>query len=207
MRFTPHLSLLVQDAESGALAALQTVSTLPGGWLGTKPARPFAFYAVANHASAILVAPGGRFVLASNRGHDSIVVFRRADGDDGALALVGHFPSGGRLPWNMAWVRLGGSLFLLVQNQFAAAAAGTGAGAGTPAGAAATTAGSDAAALHTSAAPPAPPAAAGGGGNDRAPPRDPGNVVVLRFDEETGDLRATAAKWERAHVMAVLPLS
>jgi len=51
------------DAESGALTALQVMSTL---------ASEFTGYGT---AAEIAVRPDGRFVYASNRGHDSIAVF------------------------------------------------------------------------------------------------------------------------------------
>ena len=43
------------------------------------------------------MSPSGRFVYASNRGHDSIVVYRIEAGT-GRLTLVEHQPSGGHTP-------------------------------------------------------------------------------------------------------------
>jgi 6-phosphogluconolactonase len=62
------------DATAGRLAARQTISTLPQGFVGT------------NFCSEILVSSDGRFVYAGNRLHDSIGIF--AVGADGALTFV-----------------------------------------------------------------------------------------------------------------------
>src|SRR5690606_35500342 len=50
-----------------------------------------------NKTSEIEVHPNGRFVYGSNRGHDSIVVFRR-DEETGEMAFVQHAPCGGKPP-------------------------------------------------------------------------------------------------------------
>ena len=49
-----------------------------------------------NSTAEIRVHPGGRFVYGSNRGHDSIAVFRV--GDSGVLTLVEHEPTRGKTP-------------------------------------------------------------------------------------------------------------
>ena len=77
------------DARRGALEPFQTISTLPGGFSG------------ANKAAEVAVSPDGRFLYASNRGDDSIAVFK-VDAASGALALVGHFSTGGRTPRHFA---------------------------------------------------------------------------------------------------------
>jgi 6-phosphogluconolactonase len=64
------------DAKAGTLRALQTVSTLPQDFKGT------------NACAEIKVHPSGRFVYASNRGHDSIAVF--ALKEDGKLSVIGQ---------------------------------------------------------------------------------------------------------------------
>ncbi len=73
------------DAETGTLEPRQTVTTLPSGWSGR------------NTTSEIAVAPSGRFVYASNRGHDSVVVFG-VDPAVGTLAPVGWAPTQGKTP-------------------------------------------------------------------------------------------------------------
>jgi 6-phosphogluconolactonase len=73
------------DATRGALRTLATTSTLPAG----APRRD-------NSTAEIRVHPNGRFVYGSNRGHDSIAVYRV--GDSGALTLVEHEPTRGKTP-------------------------------------------------------------------------------------------------------------
>ncbi|MEX2223370.1 MAG: lactonase family protein [Candidatus Rokuibacteriota bacterium] len=73
------------DADTGALDARQTITTLPPGWSGR------------NTTSEIAVAPSGRFVYASNRGHDSVVVFSVEPGT-GALRPVGWASTEGKTP-------------------------------------------------------------------------------------------------------------
>lgn len=73
------------DAAAGRLTQLQVVPNLPAGWQGE------------NISAEVAVHPNGRFVYASNRGHDSIAIWRVAD-EAGRLALVDHISSGGRTP-------------------------------------------------------------------------------------------------------------
>jgi 6-phosphogluconolactonase len=90
------------DAERGALSVLHSHSTLPEGWRG------------ANSVADIHVAPSGRTLYVSNRGHDSIAVLSVA-ADSGALALEqvvstqGHWPRNFTLDPSGRW--------LLVANQ------------------------------------------------------------------------------------------
>ncbi len=95
------LSALTYDAAAGKLTSIQTISTLPSGFNGN------------NSGAEIQVAPSGKFVYASNRGHDSIAVFSVAP--DGKLALVGHQPVMGQTPRHFQ-VEASGEL-LLVANQ------------------------------------------------------------------------------------------
>jgi 6-phosphogluconolactonase len=74
------------EAELKRFTAVQTLSTLPEGWKGD------------NTGAEIAVHPSGKFVYASNRGHDSIAVFSIADMKKGNLALVEHVPTGGKTP-------------------------------------------------------------------------------------------------------------
>ena len=73
------------DAERGALAERQVISTLPEDFTGR------------SSTAEIWVAPSGRFVYGSNRGHDSIVIFA-VDAQDGTLTPIGWEPSGGKTP-------------------------------------------------------------------------------------------------------------
>jgi 6-phosphogluconolactonase len=72
------------DARSGALKALQVTPTLPTDFTGYST------------AAEIAVSPDGRFVYASNRGHDSVTIF--AAGPDGLLSVSGWQPSQGGGP-------------------------------------------------------------------------------------------------------------
>jgi 6-phosphogluconolactonase len=72
----PTLCVFAFDAERGALQIVQTISTQPAGYQGT------------NNPAEVFVHPSGRFVYASNRGHDSIAIFA-VDQDTGRVAHVG----------------------------------------------------------------------------------------------------------------------
>jgi len=68
----------------GLVEEIEVVGTLPAGWRGK------------NTTAEIGVAPDGRFLYVSNRGHDSVAVF--AVGEDGRLTLRGGTPTGGKRP-------------------------------------------------------------------------------------------------------------
>jgi 6-phosphogluconolactonase len=68
-------------AKTGGLHPLQTISTLPAGYPTEKTS-----------TAEVLVHPNGKFVYGSNRGHDSIAIFK-VDAATGQLALVGHEPT------------------------------------------------------------------------------------------------------------------
>lgn len=90
------------DAARGTLQELETIATLP------------ADFKEPNTSADIHVAPGGRFLYCSNRGHDSIASFRINPGT-GRLTLIGHTPTGGKTPRNFAIDPTGA--FLLAANQ------------------------------------------------------------------------------------------
>ena len=77
------------NAAEGTLVQRQRASTLP---LGTT---------TENTTAEIAVHPTGRFVYASNRGHDSIAVFS-VDARNGQLTLLANTPTGGQTPRNFA---------------------------------------------------------------------------------------------------------
>jgi 6-phosphogluconolactonase len=77
------------DSARGSLALKQTIATIPGDFTGL------------NAVAEIRVHPNGRFIYASNRGHDSIAVFAR-DPQEGTLSLVQLVPCGGKYPRNFA---------------------------------------------------------------------------------------------------------
>jgi 6-phosphogluconolactonase len=82
---TNTVSVAEFDAETGALKPIQEIATLPDG------------FSEQNTTAEIEVHPNGNFVYGSNRGHDSIVVYRR-DPKSGKLTLVQHAPCGGKTP-------------------------------------------------------------------------------------------------------------
>ena len=89
------------DAERGALQVLETRSTLPAGWTGT------------NFPADLHVAPSGRTLYVSNRGHNSIAVCSIAG--SGALALDQVVATDGDWPRNFSLDPTG--RWLLVANQ------------------------------------------------------------------------------------------
>ncbi len=90
------------DGASGALALRQEISTLPAGFAGQTTAAEVALH------------PNGRFLYASNRGHDSLAVY--AVGPEGDLVPVEFAPSGGRDPRHFALTPDGGWLLCANQN-------------------------------------------------------------------------------------------
>ena len=70
---------------NGRLTPIETHSTLPVGFSGP------------NTGAEVLVHPSGKWVYASNRGHDSIVQFQ-VDQATGTLDLVGHTTTLGQSP-------------------------------------------------------------------------------------------------------------
>lgn len=73
------------ETETGALRPLQIVPTLPSDFTGN------------SRAAGIAIDAAGRTLYASNRGHDSIAVFR-VDLETGLLAFTAAEASGGRTP-------------------------------------------------------------------------------------------------------------
>jgi len=73
------------DPEHGVLKALEVQTTLPPSYTGN------------NSGAEIVVAPSGRFLYGSNRGHDSIVVFA-IEPSTGLLTAIGWESTRGRTP-------------------------------------------------------------------------------------------------------------
>lgn len=78
-------TVLAATYSEGKFEKLDTVPTLPADFEGHST------------TSEIEVHPNGKFVYASNRGHDSITVFSR-DTESGKLTFVQHAPCGGKTP-------------------------------------------------------------------------------------------------------------
>jgi 6-phosphogluconolactonase len=93
-----------RNVTSGALAPVQTISTLPAG------------QAVEQGMSTaeVLLHPSGKFLYGSNRGHDSLVVYG-VDASTGKLTLLQHVPTGGKMPRAFNFDPTG--TFLVVGNQ------------------------------------------------------------------------------------------
>ncbi len=64
----------------------------------------------ANYTAEICLSPDGRFLYGSNRGHDSLVVFRVLG--EGQLESVQHISTGGRHPRHFALTRDGSQLLV-----------------------------------------------------------------------------------------------
>lgn len=90
------------DGSRGALAAIQTVSTLPGA-----KERGFS-------TAEVEVHPSGKWVYGSNRGHDSISVFA-VDQATGTLTRTQTESTQGKTPRHFALAP--GGRFLLAENQ------------------------------------------------------------------------------------------
>ena len=88
--------------ETGTMQVLQTISTLPDGFDGE------------SYAAEIHVHPSGRFVYASNRGHDSIAIFE-VEASSGLLRAIARAPTNGSWPRNFAIDSTG--TYLLAANQ------------------------------------------------------------------------------------------
>jgi 6-phosphogluconolactonase len=89
------------DTERGALTPIESQSTLPRGWTGT------------NYPADIHIAPSGRALYVSNRGHNSIALF--SVGATGALTLDQTIFTDGDWPRNFTLDPSG--RWLLVANQ------------------------------------------------------------------------------------------
>ena len=90
------------DKKNGTLKEIQTVPTLPKDFSGKST------------GADVNVSPYGTFVYCSNRGHDSIVIYK-IDQRTGKLTYAGHESTQGKTPRNFAIDPTG--RFLLVANQ------------------------------------------------------------------------------------------
>jgi 6-phosphogluconolactonase len=90
------------DQNRGVLTEIETLSTLPANFSGD------------NSTADVHVAPSGKFIYGSNRGHDSIVIYA-FDEAAARLTTVGFEPTGGRNPRNFTLDDAG--TLLLAANQ------------------------------------------------------------------------------------------
>lgn len=84
------------EPKSGTLKSRQTISTLPADFTGT------------SHCADLKITPDGKFLYGTNRGHDSIAIYRIDN--DGVLSLVKIEPSLGKGPQNLLITPDGGWL-------------------------------------------------------------------------------------------------
>jgi 6-phosphogluconolactonase len=96
------ITAFAYEPVSGALTEIQTVSTLPDDFNGF------------NACAEVRVHPNGRFLYGSNRGHDSIAVYR-IDPAKGTLTFVEHEKADIKTPRNFNIDPTG--KFCLVANQ------------------------------------------------------------------------------------------
>jgi len=96
------MTAFAYESASGALTEIQTITTLPSGFDGS------------NTCAEVRVHPGGKFLYGSNRGHDSIVVYR-VDLGKGTLTFVEHETADIKTPRNFNIDPTG--RFCLVANQ------------------------------------------------------------------------------------------
>jgi 6-phosphogluconolactonase len=96
------VAVFAYDSEKGSLTPVQTVSTLPADFTGE------------DNSAEIQVDRSGRFLYASNRGHDSITVFA-IDPAKGTLTTVQVVPIKGNIPRNFVIDPTG--KYLIVANQ------------------------------------------------------------------------------------------
>lgn len=91
------------DTTTGALSALQTLSTLPDDYAGF------------NACADIHVSPDGRHLYASNRGHNSLVIYR-IQTQTGQLERLGWEPTQGDFPRNFMITEDGRQVLVANQN-------------------------------------------------------------------------------------------
>jgi len=92
------VTVFSNDAASGRLQSVQTITTLPKGFTGR------------NDDAEIRMHPSGKFLYASNRGDDSIAIYA-IDSSKGTLTQVGITPTGGKEPRGMEIDPTGQMLF------------------------------------------------------------------------------------------------
>jgi 6-phosphogluconolactonase len=90
------------DSNHGVITQFETVSTLPNGFEGS------------NMGAEILMHPSGKFLYATNRGHDSVAVFS-VQSETGRLTPIQYVSTQGKTPRNADFDPTG--KWLLVSNQ------------------------------------------------------------------------------------------
>jgi len=98
---TSTVTSFTYDPAKGALTEIHTLSTLPGPTPG-------------NSTAETVVHPSGKFVYVSNRGHDSLAMYK-CDESTGKLTSLGNQSTGGKTPRNFNIDPSGG--YVLAANQ------------------------------------------------------------------------------------------
>lgn len=93
------VAVLEADSRTGALRQIQRLEMLPDDFEGD------------NTGAEIQITPDGRFLYATNRGHDSLAIYA-VDAGTGMLTPVGHEPTRGGHPRNFIIDRFGEYLFV-----------------------------------------------------------------------------------------------
>lgn len=99
---TSTVAAFSRNKSNGSLNQIQRVSMMPEG------------FDERNSAADIHISPDGKFLYASNRGHNSLVIFEINE-SNGSLKLVGHEPTQGGHPRNFMMDEKGE--FILVANR------------------------------------------------------------------------------------------
>src|SRR5258706_5828283 len=97
-----NVTVFSYDSTAGRLEPLQTISTLPRDFKGN------------SSTAEIAVHPSGKFLYVSNRGHDSLAIFK-VDPEKGTLTYVENQSTGGKTPRHFAIDPTG--KFILAENQ------------------------------------------------------------------------------------------
>lgn len=92
----------INKSDSGAYEKGASISTLPADFTDD------------NSCADIRISSDGKFVYASNRGHNSIVIYE-VNATDGSLNLIGHEPTRGKTPRNFSLSP--GDKYIVVANQ------------------------------------------------------------------------------------------
>lgn len=97
------VAVMAYDKAAGRLTPVQTIATLPRGFSGE------------NNSAELALSNDGRFLYASNRGHDSVASFA-IDPTSGHLREIGIAPTEGHIPRSIALTPDGATLLAANQN-------------------------------------------------------------------------------------------
>lgn len=97
------VEVFAYQAEQGLLEHVQSVSTLPESFTGV------------SYGADIHITPDGQFLYCTNRGHDSLAMFR-IDDENGRLQLMGCESTRGQFPRNFCITPDGQYVFAANQN-------------------------------------------------------------------------------------------